>query len=353
MDESREETRTARQPGARMRTVVRRAWTAVAVVAAVIALSVAADLVTASPAVCGACHEMQPALETWRTSGHSKVGCPDCHEDPRPWYRFPETLGVRGAMLTRDFNAHFARADAGTSAVSVLPTSTIPVSRCEGCHDPSRKVSMKFGTLIDHTDHAKRNGDCLSCHLWTAHPEPGTDKPLLMMRQCFDCHGRAKTSAAPGTCETCHPASFELVPPTHAPKDWKAGRVHGVPARKDRTNCTMCHEESFCFDCHRIEMPHPAGWNAGRTAHGPVAKADRGVCRTCHTEGLVFCSMCHHEGYRPAEGTWAEQHPKVVGGKGSAYCFDCHAPTSCTACHTSAAAAAQVEKREAAEDKGY
>lgn len=317
----------------RQHAVLRAAWIAVAVIAAIGALGAGLAYVTASPAVCAACHDMRPKVETWRTSAHNQVGCPACHEDPRRWYEFPQTLAVRSVMLGRDVKAHLAGAEA-TAAVPYDAASAIPDYRCDACHDPSREVTMRYGTLIDHKEHAKRNRSCVSCHLWTAHPDPEVERPLLMMEMCFGCHGRAADADAPGTCDVCHPPTFEERPESHAPSDWKD--VHGKDANKvGQPQCLMCHDDTYCLDCHGVEMPHPAGWEAGATGHGPIAIEGRDVCARCHEQGLDFCSMCHHEGYDPTKGPWAKQHPDTADERGTAFCLtECHAPTYCVYCHT-------------------
>lgn len=320
-------------PSDPLRTFLRAAWIGAAVVVGLFALGEALTYATAVPAVCGTCHEMRPALDSWKTSGHTRVGCAECHETPRPWYAFPATMAERGVMLTRDLNIHWSRAGEPTTALaSRVTTTTIPDSVCERCHDPSRKVTLRLGTLIDHEEHAKRNGSCLSCHLWTAHPVPGVERELLMMERCFTCHGRAASDAAPGTCDVCHPETFELRPPTHGPSEWRTG--HGAPAMGRPAQCLMCHDQRYCLDCHGVQMPHPEGWERGATGHGVVAAGRRATCARCHQQGADFCSMCHHKGYEPAGGPWVDQHPELVGLRGTAYCLDCHGPTYCVGCHT-------------------
>ncbi len=314
-----------------MHAIVRAAWISAAVIVAVLALGAGADRLTASSRVCMACHEMRPKVAAWETAAHTTVGCPACHEDPRPWYRFPVTLAVRGTMLARDVRAHFSSDNPDMEANDA--TSDIPDSRCLACHDPAREVTMRFGILIDHQEHADRNESCVSCHLWTAHPDPDAERPLLFMQQCFTCHGHSETAKAPGTCDVCHPPSFEQRPESHQPKTWQAD--HGQAALTDRQPCAMCHAETFCTDCHGLEMPHPEDWPDGEKSHGPVAQSDPQVCRSCHTDSLAFCEMCHHEGYDIKQGPWVAQHPSSVSERGASRCFDCHGALYCVYCHAS------------------
>lgn len=317
----------------RMHAVIRAAWITAAVLVGILALGYGAALVTASPKLCASCHEMRPKVDTWQTSAHNQAGCPSCHEDPRPWYGFPATLAGRATTLARDVRAHFS----GEATISPTPsadaTASVPDYRCYGCHDPAREVTMRYGTLIDHEEHAQRNRSCLSCHLWTAHPDPEAEKPLLLMKQCFTCHGRSGAAEAPGTCDVCHPPSFEKRPVSHAASSWKEAD-HGASAKSDRRQCVMCHEEDYCRDCHGLDMPHPAKWEEGKTGHGVLGQKEPRVCDTCHPASPDFCSMCHHQGYEPLKGPWIEQHPLLVEKRGAAFCMDCHDPRHCVDCHT-------------------
>jgi hypothetical protein len=319
-------------PGSRSHAVVRIAWIAAAAYAALFVLGMGVTYLAATPSVCGACHEMTPAVTTWQQSPHARVGCPDCHETRRPWYLFPETLVARGAMLKRDLQAHWALGSAPASGSQGIHALPIADSTCEHCHDPSRTVTMRNGMLIDHAKHAKRNKSCLGCHIWTAHPDPKAERPLLLMERCFTCHGLTRAAKAPGTCDVCHQASFSKRPASHGPAAWQT--AHGKVALAGGQNCSMCHKPSFCRDCHGLEIPHPAGWEKGRTGHGVVASKSVKVCAKCHRQGADLCSMCHHTGFEPAKGPWITQHPSTVDQRGVSFCLTCHEPTYCTACHS-------------------
>jgi hypothetical protein len=323
--------RPSEGPESRIHAIVRIGWTTAAGALVLFALAVGVDRVTASPRLCGMCHEIAPQVETWRVSAHSQVGCPSCHEDQLPWYRFPETLAVRAAMLGRDLAALSSYTGDRTAKLSREETTTIPDRNCLHCHGPTREVTTLNETFIDHTEHAERIGSCIACHVWTTHREIGASAPLLLMAQCFTCHGRSPTAEVPGTCEVCHPETFELTPDTHEPTTWPSD--HGEAALFDREQCVMCHEETRCRDCHGVEMPHAAEWSKGGSGHGPVAKRDLDVCRSCHGEDPGFCDMCHHKGFIVERGAWVEQHPTEVERRGAAFCFECHEPTFCSDCH--------------------
>ncbi len=318
---------------ARSKRVVRIVAIVLGVMVAFVAVGLLLVQVTASPKVCGSCHEMRTALATWEQSGHTQVGCPSCHEKPRPWYQFPQTLAVRSAMLTRDVRLHWSADSARQVRASYDTTPTISDATCLQCHGTSRKISMRFGTLIDHAEHAKRNKSCVSCHLWTGHPKPNSERPMILMERCFTCHGRTASAKAPGTCDVCHPKSFNLRPASHKPTaEWL--KKHGAVAQKNQQPCAICHDKTFCQGCHGLAMPHPANWAKGDPPlHSESAKTNRAVCVRCHSEKPDLCSMCHHKGWDPAKGPWIQQHPVLVANAGASRCLQCHDPVYCMRCH--------------------
>lgn len=314
----------------------RAAIAAVGVVFAVLLLGVLVDYVTASPALCTACHEMGVRADSWKASAHGSVACVRCHQPARAWYDVPERLVDRGKLLSRDVAAHLSGDYRDPVDFRISGAATVPDAVCLQCHDPNRKATSGLRILIDHVEHAKRNGSCVSCHVRTAHPIETRGTALSLMSQCFTCHGQAAKPKASAECLLCHPEGYELLPQSHRaqavagkPVAWKDR--HGAVAKQDIKQCEMCHSKKLCDDCHGIEMPHPMGW--GKTAHGAAAKAAPESCSTCHGAEPNFCQMCHHEDYRPNEGPWMDQHPKEVMKRGTAYCMTCHSDVACTRCH--------------------
>lgn len=332
---SAEATHARRPIRERLKDLPRGAWVGGSVALAVLALVVAVNSFAFSPLHCGLCHEMAPVVAAWRTSAHADVNCYACHDTRRPWYAYPQTLASRYSLLQRDYRAHLAGVGRGIATASFEHTPTIAKANCLACHSLTRTVTMRYGTILQHTRHAERNQACTSCHLWTAHPDPSAQRSLLLMAQCFQCHGRSATAKAPGTCTTCHPAKWDRRPDTHKSATW-VRLQHSQQALTQRKWCMMCHEASFCRSCHGIDMPHPANWASNTaTGHAAVAVA-RGtqLCQHCHANGPNLCSMCHHGNYDPAKGAWVRQHPTLVKEKGAALCMNCHRPLFCQTCHT-------------------
>jgi cytochrome c nitrite reductase small subunit len=323
-----------RLPGSQHRSVLAGI---VAGVAIVFALGFAFDAVTASPAFCGSCHEMGERTESWGESAHVSVKCVECHQPPTEWYQVGQRMADRGRLIARDFGAHFS--GEYESPVDTRSPGVAPVGDevCTHCHDVNRKATSGYRILIDHPEHAKRNGSCISCHVRTAHPIAELGTPLTLMAQCFTCHGLSAGAKAPGACETCHPGGYSLTPPSHEEPEWRKGGHGDVARDAERAGgekCDMCHAKKQCDDCHGLPMPHPTEWARGERGHAAAAKTNRAVCTNCHGSSPDMCTMCHHSGYEPAKGTWAKQHFIQVRTGGASRCFECHSPLFCVDCHS-------------------
>lgn len=312
---------------------VSRGKIALAVLGALMLLVILGDVATSSPALCGSCHEMAPSHASWSQSAHTSVKCVTCHETPREWYGTPARYAERGRLLARDTWRHLTgRLGEPADPRAIGRTSPMPDEVCLQCHTPDRRATSGFRILIDHVEHAERTGSCVACHVFTAHPDEALGRPLSLMTRCYDCHGTAGHPEASDECATCHPSDFDLRPPSHLEAPWM--RDHGFEAKADRELCALCHEQRYCDGCHGLEMPHPGGWLAGPVAHSVTAERDRELCATCHTEEPDSCTVCHHETYDPARGTWIEQHGIDARTAGVVACMECHAPISCAECHT-------------------
>ncbi len=301
-------------------------------VAAILVFS-AATVAVSSPRACYSCHEMRPKVDSWRVSPHAEVGCYSCHGTPRPWYGAPASVAERWTTVARDMRARQV-SQASLEATGSTGTTMSPITEaaCLQCHDANRKATSRYGLVIKHAEHAKRNKSCVSCHLWAAHPEPGASRGTLMMSQCFNCHGQASQPKASGECIVCHVKDMDLKPDTHKTGNWQ--KQHGKAAKADRQLCVMCHKDQFCNNCHGLEIPHPLGWARGASGHAVFAKKDRAVCEKCHVGNANLCTMCHHQGFDGKKGPWVAQHNIQVRETGAAFCFKCHDATYCVRCHT-------------------
>lgn len=297
-----------------------------------VALAVAIDLATASPRVCSSCHEMVPRTQAWAQSGHATVACVKCHQPPTPWHALPQRLVDRGKLLARDSAKHVKGGYTDPVDARVPGSEPVQDDVCLQCHDVNRKATSGFRILINHAEHAKRNGSCISCHVRTAHPVSTRGGAISFMAQCFTCHGTAEQPKASAECGVCHPADYELLPQSHKAAAWEKG-AHGPVSKADPKQCQMCHKKAFCNDCHGVQMPHPEGWAKGATGHAATAQLNRAVCSRCHGRQLDMCTMCHHNAYDATKGTWVKQHFLAVNTGGAAQCLDCHSPLFCVGCH--------------------
>jgi len=339
--EEHAEDTTAQVAVGRSRTK-RTLITIAVVILGVLLIGFILDVASASPALCMSCHEMELRGHEWEESAHAQTTCVECHTKPRAWHATPLRLVDRAGIMVRDVSSHLAGGYDTSIDTSSAAASPITDAVCLQCHDPERKATSGFRIKIDHVEHAKRNGSCVSCHLRTAHPVESRGRALTFMAQCFTCHGTPEQPEASAECGVCHPSDYELVPPTHENAQWAT--KHGEVAVTDFGLCDMCHTEQFCTDCHGVTMPHPDGWAEGATGHSQAATTDREVCEQCHGSRLDMCTMCHHEGYEPAKGPWVKQHYDEVEKRGAAYCMDtCHSPLFCIRCHAEKAPVPDVE----------
>ncbi|MDO8880859.1 MAG: NapC/NirT family cytochrome c [Coriobacteriia bacterium] len=331
-----DESTAAMPPGGRARSVLRSVPAtvriAVSVVVGILVLAIAFDLGTSSPGVCFACHEMELRAASWAESAHTVVTCVKCHQAPTEWYELPTRVAGRAALLARDVAAHVSGDFADPVDAPAADAEPVSDDVCLQCHDPNRTATSGYRILIDHVEHAKRNGSCVSCHVRTAHPSPTRGGPLSLMGQCYTCHGTPEYPDADTGCATCHPADYEPLPQTHMASAWARG--HGDVSEDDAALCTMCHEQSYCDGCHGLAMPHPERWSAGAEGHAVVAERDPAVCTSCHSGGPDLCTMCHHTSYEPLTGAWIEQHSVEVIDEGADYCLTCHSAPYCSFCHT-------------------
>lgn len=308
-------------------------WTVVAVsaVAVVLLAGLALDTATGSPRLCASCHEIRPMADAWRHSPHSVVACVACHEAPTAWWSLPQRLADRSLLLSRCAARHLSGTYQDPVDLQTTAPEPMPDGVCLQCHDPKRKATSGFRILIDHAKHARRNGSCVSCHIWTGHAQPTRSSAQSFMAQCFTCHGTARAPTASARCPLCHPSGYVLLPASHKSGAWK--RRHSV-AGSDLRLCEMCHEKKMCNGCHGLQMPHPMDWAKSINGHAAAAEADRTVCSRCHGAQPHTCTMCHHDGFDPTKGPWTKQHPEEVNRRGAAFCFRCHSAMDCVRCHT-------------------
>ena len=95
-----------------------------------------------------------------------------------------------------------------------------------------------------------------------------------------------------------------MVPASHKTKDFikvpgAALGTHAALYKKDATVCTYCHAGSpgdlpnsaFCKNCHKVDMPHPAGFGM-KDPQAPPSKENAGSHAAAITSGQVNRPTC-------------------------------------------------------------
>lgn len=258
----------------------------------------------------------------------------------------PAVIRDLGQAITAEKQAEQA-VDTGTGVATVAnsgaPSPDSPasfISLCANCHD-SLDSALEWRTerklIFNHAAHFAKNIRCSACHKEFPH-KPG--KILhVSVETCFECHGTVHGTQgvlAPTECSTCHTPDIAKTTADHDQSTWLMQQGPGLArharaATERRLYCKMCHEGSFCDDCHKVQMPHPTGWMPA--GHGAEAAAKKSACIMCH-ETVAFCDDCHHADF-PKLDNWQTQHKRVVLKAGAEPCFTCHTKPEafCAKCH--------------------
>jgi hypothetical protein len=182
--------------------------------------------------------------------------------------------------------------------------------------------------VFSHRLHASGKQACNACHRGIEHSADVLALPRVRMDDCTHCHAERAVAGAE-SCAQCHRAVRREWAPRNHDANWI--RAHGLVARErsqvSAERCALCHEESSCDQCHRVQAPenHTPYWH--ERAHGLVAMSDRQNCAACHEP--ESCERCHAQS-RPRNhvGTW--------GATLDTHCLTCHQPLAseeCSACH--------------------
>lgn len=160
---------------------------------------------------------------------------------------------------------------------------------------------------------------------------------------CKDCHVQGQLPKQE-VCQNCHEASeveklfstyvinvsqFGAPKPEDHTQDYR--RVHGAISATDPANCSVCHEQRFCQDCHEGEniqgAIHPLNF---RRTHAFEAAGHEQDCLVCH-ETREFCVDCHRQNlvlFHPLGPSWAKPEEggahKEEAEADLESCLDCH-----------------------------
>ncbi len=432
-------------------------WTGVLVLGLAAFVIVALGVTSTYWFCANVCHKVQDdTIIAYDRSSHSEVSCMACH---MPVNADPITFvihkaGALGELYLTATNKFELPLNEGSHLA--MNGHHMGSKQCTQCHSTNREITPSPGIIIDHAVHEENKVHCTMCHNRVAHPEdfeltlthPKTGEPnephpvFMSMTACFRCHGLAKDAMAPGTCAACHPADFELKPPSHfetafypsghaemaleeikrveeAVAEAEGGHGEGeggeseepaeegseseeatsssslglasayaeeaatpvtteatgepaliaepegeataeeeshdtdeeggsheipewaelLPAVGEINYCSTCHLDTFCTNCHGMEMPHPTAFIEKEHPEDAIRMPEK--CELCHQPAKTFfCESCHH-GEKSGGWTydkkevWQTQHAKAVSQNGVTACLEaCHEMKFCQDCHT-------------------
>jgi hypothetical protein len=246
------------------------------------------------------CHKVQDdTINAYHASSHSQISCMACHEPVgADTFTFLFAKVKSGLEVIPTVGNTFSLPLNPGSALALKGGKEMGSQQCTQCHSANRAVTPGSGLKIDHKVHADAGIWCTVCHNRVAHNDTAAPPTLvapngtknvkhpnfMQMDYCYRCHdleGKVKMTgigakAAPGTCSTCHPAGFDLVPESHKAADWSV-KAHGDAAKEILTEMGAAQTEAKALEEEGI---------------APYLAAPVNPCFTCHVESK-FCTPCH------------------------------------------------------------
>jgi hypothetical protein len=258
-------------------------------------------------------------------------------EKPEPI--FSHARHAEEGLACRD--CHFPDEGGGPPRMPAAAQCAICHTKLDGEKPPERQAAALFvdgeprdtGTerlsseiVFSHGHHTDYGLQCGTCHVGIETSTAVDPTQRLLMEDCQRCHAGAGVATA---CSTCHhEIRTDARPPNHTPA-WE--RIHGTVVRGGSegaaNDCTLCHSEANCNECHQAVPPanHNNLWRL--KSHGTVAGMDRQNCAVCHRTD--FCERCHEE-------TTPLSHKGGWGSPLNKHCVSCHFPLKsegCSVCH--------------------
>ena len=252
-------------------------------------------------------------------AAHAATACQRCHGD----------LAAAGvALATRD---HLPRMELCLTCHDGVQAA----SACTTCHlaTPGGRIRTELpdGALVPTggVSGAAHDADFRTNHDQLARSEAGSCASCHEERFCADCH-----------LGTVKPMDFH-------PGDYVT--LHAIDARRGRPDCSACHRtQTFCVGCHeraglgvRGESGffragtsgrfHPPGWAApggGPDSHAREAQRNLKQCTSCHRDD--FCRECHaaepgRMGVSPHGPGWVRSaRCEALERKNARLCLRCH-----------------------------
>lgn len=249
----------------------------------------------------------------------NEMACEDCH-----------TTVMSGSFNARAIPDH---------EICIQCHETDDETNCATCHkDPNNpeKLPPIQGAYYGFAHNKHTDFKCHTCHGKIS--EKTSDPVIPVMSDCQTCH---KLKKGPLECESCHMGVDNVpVPQEHKLADWK--EQHGMDAAGKVSNCSQCHTQESCDECHQGEniygKPHPEGWLFNHFTEASFG----GDCMVCH-ESREECTTCHRA-WQPVPHPLGAAFANSEGGQHTELaesfieaCISCHDvggddPT-CARCH--------------------
>ncbi|RMG57094.1 MAG: cytochrome C [Deltaproteobacteria bacterium] len=140
---------------------------------------------------------------------------------------------------------------------------------------------------------------------------------------CLDCH----TGGGIGADLDVSNYKADYVPKSHR-SDFR--EIHPIQAASDPNSCERCHDPQFCSDCHEKTpkgelqfQSHREGWSSIEASPGvPHSSFSTSQCQTCHPGGVLPVKR------------WSVQHARDAR-RNLKSCESCHPEGNvCLTCHS-------------------
>jgi len=301
---------------------------------------------------CGACHQMDGYITSWKASSHREVACTKCHYEP----------GFLNHMKGKWVDGQVSLAYFISGKKPSRPHAEISDASClqEGCH---RKTDLQGSMIYKNVafSHGKHLGElrrgmtlrCTSCHAQLVQGQHLT----VHETTCFICHyykagpkGEEEClSCAIGGCTSCH---FEPKGDIKV-KDWSFNHRKYI---ERGVTCEKCHvsvvqgdghvPEGKCVECHNEPILLSAKYTS-QVLHQKHVTDHKIECSNCHAalrheigqiptlaHPSTLCDRCHskevHGGpqdfYRGRGGIGVPESPSLMYAT-NIDCVACHRKT--------------------------
>lgn len=165
-------------------------------------------------------------------------------------------------------------------------------------------VALAWAAGFDHRAHLKEyapDTPCATCHV------TGAVSIVPDMAVCLECHAKDDVAGV-----------VLPQPKTHGPV-WALN--HKAEAKGGAIDCSACHEQSDCLDCHKAGFADEMGSFSNNMinvhssdfhiTHPLAARTDQRLCASCHEP--EYCNSCH-DSFRLRRGD--------IGSPSHRYTFD-------------------------------